>query len=123
MPRRSGNRQKPMSWGKRELRGEWGVVHGSRRADGKALRHEGIEHNGGTGDDADSHRSDLLGMRTAAEAVVTILRGRVASAFLGSRFGAAHLWHQQVGRRPCQQQAGHETDGEVPTEGAHVCED
>ena len=67
----------------------------------------------------DGYVDGLLGVRTATEAVVLLLRSWSTSVFLDSRFAATQPRHDQVRRRPRQQEAGHDADDDVPADNAH----
>lgn len=102
-----------MNWGSEELRDERRVVHAARNASGEAVGGEAFDNDRNAIRERDGHDDGLLGVRTAAETVVSILRGRGVSLILNGDFGAAQLRYEQVRCRPGQQEAGDDSDYDV----------
>lgn len=76
---------------------------------------EGIAHDGNQLVEGDVDRSRSLNMRAAAEAVVVIL-GHRCRVRLGDLLSAAQLGHEQIGRRPRQEQAHDRANHDVMAE-------
>jgi hypothetical protein len=108
-----------MNWGSGKLRDERRVVETARDADGEAFGRESFDNHRNAIRERNRHGEGLLGVRAATEAVVSVLGRWNAPVIFDSRFAAAQLRHEQVRRRPCQQEAGHDADDDVPADGAH----
>ena len=108
-----------MKWGSGELRGERRVVEAAGDAGSKALDWEALDSHRNANRELDGHGEGLLSVRTAAEAVVSVLRGRSAVVVLDGRFGTAQRRHEQIRRRPRQQETGHDANDDVPADSAH----
>ena len=107
-----------MNWRSRKLRDERRVVHRARRTDAQALRREGLAHDRSQASKRDFDRTSPFDVRTAAEAIVLILLATVRVR-LGRLLSTAQLRHEQVRRRPRQQEAGHDADNDVPADFTH----
>lgn len=112
-----------MNGGSEKLRGERRVVHGARGTDGQALRSQGLARDRKQASQGHVDGTGPFDVRAATEAVVCVLREWSVSVILHGGLGGTQLWHEQVGRRPRQQEAGHDADDDVPADGAHCCHD
>ena len=99
------------------------MVETAGDADREAFGGESFDDHRNAIRERDRHGDGLLGVRTATEAVVLLLRSWSTSVFLDSRFAATQPRHHQVRRRPRQQEAGHDADDDVPADNAHSCQD
>ena len=88
-------------------------------ADREAFGGESFDDHRNAIRERDRHGDGLLGVRTATEAVV-LVRGRWSTSVnLDSRLAATQLRHEQIGRRPREEQTDDCTDDDVPAKGAH----
>lgn len=108
-----------MNWGSEELRGERRVVEPARDAGGQVFGRKAFNDYRNAIGERDGYRDGLLGVRAATKAVVSVLRSGSAPVILDDCFGATQLRHEQVRRRPRQQQTGHDADNDVPADSAH----
>lgn len=69
----------------------------------------------------DRHGDGFLGVRTATETVVLVLGSWSCAVILDGRFAATQLRHEQIRRRPRQQEAGHDANNDVLADSAHLC--
>ena len=99
------------------------MVETARYTDGEAFERESFDDHRNAIREGDLHGDGLLGVRTATEAVVLVLRSWSTSVILDGRFAATKLRHEQIRRRPRQQEAGHDADNDVPADSAHWCQD
>lgn len=99
------------------------MVETAGDADREAFGGESFDDHRNAIRERDRHGDGLLGVRTATEAVVLVLRSWSTSVILDSRFAATQPRHDQVRRRPRQQEAGHDADDDVPADSAHSCQD
>lgn len=97
------------------------MVETARDADGEAFGWESFDDHRNAIRERDGHGDGLLSVRAATEAVVLVLGSWSTSVILDSRLAATQLRHEQVRRRPRQQEAGHDADNDVPADCAHWC--
>lgn len=98
------------------------MVETARDADGEAFGREPFDNHRNAIRKRDRHGDGLLSVRTATEAVVSVLGRWSTPVILDSRFATAQLRHEQIRSRPRQQEAGQDADDDVPADGAHWCQ-
>lgn len=107
-----------MNWKSRKLRDERRVVYRARRTGDQARRREGLAHDRSQVSKRYLDRTSPLDVRTATEAIILILPATVRVR-LGRLLSTAQLRHEQVGRRPREEQTDDCTNDDVPARGAH----
>lgn len=95
------------------------MVDGARGADGQALRRNRLAHRRNQFGEGDVHGTSPLDVRTAAETVILVLGHGSPPVVLSRRLTAAQLRHEQIRRRPREQEASDDADDDVPAECAH----